>query len=92
MVAAVIRDSSPDITGTDDGLAKAPDIRESRRIRAELAVTEMHAGQEARRADQAANFPDSIGVSCYGLTFIRVRVRTTTSTLVLCPSRFRWGL
>ena len=65
MVAAVIRDSSPDITGTDDGLAKAPDIRESRRIRAELAVTEMHAGQEARRADQAANFPDSIGVSCY---------------------------
>lgn len=55
----------PDITGTDDGLAKAPYIRESRRIRAEFTVTEMHVGQEARGTGQAANFPDSIGIGCY---------------------------
>ena len=64
MVAAVIRDSNPDITGIDDGLAKAPYIRESRCIRTELTVMEMHIGQEARGVDQASSFPDSIGISC----------------------------
>ena len=34
----------PDIAGTSDGLAKAPYIRESRRIRAQLTVTEAHVG------------------------------------------------
>jgi len=65
MVAMVTRDSIYAPTGTDDGLAKAPYIRESRRIRAEFTVTEMHVGQEARGTGQAANFPDSIGIGCY---------------------------
>ena len=38
----------PDIVGTADGLAKAPYIRESRRIRAEFTVLEQHVGTEAR--------------------------------------------
>ena len=38
-----------DVIGTADGLAKAPYIRESRRIRAEFTVTEQHVGTEARR-------------------------------------------
>ncbi|MCC6682459.1 MAG: FAD-dependent oxidoreductase [Phycisphaeraceae bacterium] len=37
-----------DITGTSDGLAKAPYIRESRRIKALFTVTENHVGTEAR--------------------------------------------
>ena len=55
----------PDITGTADGLAKAPYIRESRRICAEFTVTENHIGHEARGADEAAFFDDSVGVGCY---------------------------
>ena len=38
----------PDIVGTEDGLAKYPYIRESRRVRAEFTVLEQHVGTEAR--------------------------------------------
>ena len=55
----------PDLTGTEDGLAKEPYIRESRRIRARFTVTEMHVGVQARASDQAESFPDSVGIGCY---------------------------
>ena len=56
----------PDITGTVDGLAMAPYIRESRRIRAEFTVTESHVGVQARGADAgSAVFADSVGIGCY---------------------------
>ncbi len=58
----------PDITGTDDGLAKYPYIRESRRIKAVFTVTELHVGLDARKAmgkDGAEPFDDSVGVGCY---------------------------
>ncbi len=55
----------PDIMGTADGLAKAPYIRESRRIRSRFVVTEQHIGQEARGQDQAAVFKDSVGIGSY---------------------------
>ncbi len=61
----------PDLVGTEDGLAKAPYIRESRRILAELTVTEQHVGTEARRKVleaqelQAEPFPDSVGLGSY---------------------------
>jgi hypothetical protein len=63
----------PDIVGTRDGLAKAPYIRESRRIQAEFTVLEQHVGTEARSRllnlppEQltAEAFPDSIGVGSY---------------------------
>jgi hypothetical protein len=62
-----------DAAGTEDGLAKYPYIRESRRIRAEFTVTEQHVGTEARTAAtgrsgsevQAASFEDSVGVGSY---------------------------
>lgn len=38
----------PDLTGTHDGLAQAPYIRESRRIKAMFTVTEAHVGSEMR--------------------------------------------
>ncbi len=58
----------PDLVGTADGLAKAPYIRESRRIRAVFTVTENHVGAEARPGTtQAERFPDSVGVGCYRL-------------------------
>lgn len=61
----------PDLVGTDDGLSKAPYIRESRRILAEFTITEQHVGTEARRKIknaenlQAAPFADSVGLGSY---------------------------
>jgi hypothetical protein len=62
-----------DVVGTEDGLAKCPYVRESRRIKADLTVVEHHVGTEARmertglpREDARAEvFPDSVGVGCY---------------------------
>jgi hypothetical protein len=63
----------PDVMGTTDGLAKAPYIRESRRIRAEFTVLERHVGTDARaevlkvpREDLTAErFADSVGIGSY---------------------------
>jgi hypothetical protein len=63
----------PDITDTEDGLARHPYIRESRRIRAEFTVLEQHVGTDARRKltgkkdDElaAAHFEDSVGIGSY---------------------------
>ena len=63
----------PEITGTDDGLAMAPYVRESRRIRAAFTVTENHVGTDARAAATgrkpgeftAEKFPDTVGIGSY---------------------------
>lgn len=63
----------PDVVGTEDGLAKYPYIRESRRIKAEFTVVEQLVSTEcrmketgARREDvKAAEFTDSVGIGCY---------------------------
>ena len=63
----------PDITGTEDGLAKYPYVRESRRIQAEFTVIEQHVGTDARakltgkkpEELSAELFHDSVGVGAY---------------------------
>ncbi len=61
-----------DIMGTDDGMAKYPYIRESRRIKAMFTVLEEHVGQDNRikvagpeRGKTAAHFYDSVGIGYY---------------------------
>lgn len=62
-----------DVVGTDDGLAMAPYIRESRRIRAEFTVVEQHVGTDARRSVAAGSvddlraeaFVDTVGIGSY---------------------------
>ncbi|HEX8288918.1 MAG TPA: FAD-dependent oxidoreductase [Pyrinomonadaceae bacterium] len=56
----------PDITGTADGLAKMPYVRESRRVKAEFTVCEQHVSA-ASRPDRkfAENFFDSVGIGFY---------------------------
>ena len=61
-----------DIMGTDDGLAKYPYVRESRRIRPVFRVLEEHVGKEnralvvgAQEAPTAAVFDDSVGIGYY---------------------------
>ena len=56
----------PEVLGTQDGLAAAAYVRESRRIAAEFTVLETHVGVEARPgADRAEAFRDTGGVGCY---------------------------
>ncbi len=63
----------PDLVGTDDGLAMAAYVRESRRIAAEFTVVEQHVGTEARekatgkkRGEITAEaFADTVGVGSY---------------------------
>lgn len=62
-----------DISGTEDGLAKTPYYRESRRIKAIYTVTEADIGRAQRAADthtdprevKASFFKDSVGVGLY---------------------------
>lgn len=62
-----------DVVGTEDGLAKHPYVRESRRIRALFTVTENHIGLEARmritgldeKEVRAESFSDSVGIGYY---------------------------
>jgi hypothetical protein len=66
----------PDIVGTDDGLAKYPYVRESRRIRAEFTVREQHvstavrmqvAGVKDPSEARAERFADSVGIGSYAI-------------------------
>ncbi|MBI3867338.1 MAG: FAD-dependent oxidoreductase [Verrucomicrobia bacterium] len=80
-----------DLLGTDDGLAKAPYIRESRRIRAAFTVTEEHCGRQARAQllglkeseVKARSYEDSIGVGHYN---IDLHPSTTGDNYIDVPS------
>ena len=62
----------PDVMGTEDGLAKYPYVRESRRIKARFTVLEEHVGKANRAmvtsgeaAQKSATFYDSVGIGYY---------------------------
>ncbi|MCB9768043.1 MAG: FAD-dependent oxidoreductase [Candidatus Omnitrophica bacterium] len=63
----------PEITGTEDGLAKAPYIRESRRLVSKFTITEAHVGTEMRmeitglpkEEVKALPFGYSVGIGSY---------------------------
>ncbi|UFJ40819.1 FAD-dependent oxidoreductase [Brevibacillus humidisoli] len=54
-----------DVFGTEDGLAIAPYLRESRRIKAEFTVLEQHLSPTCRPDGKAETFPDAVGIGCY---------------------------
>src|SRR5690606_3926307 len=61
-----------DIMGTEDGMAKYPYVRESRRIKALFTVLEEHVGAQNRAmitgkesGNSAADFYDSVGTGYY---------------------------
>ncbi|MEK6479512.1 FAD-dependent oxidoreductase [Catalinimonas sp. 4WD22] len=61
-----------DVMGTEDGMAKYPYVRESRRIKAEFTVLEEHVGAANRAlvtgktdGNTAASFDDSVGIGYY---------------------------
>ncbi|WP_214109397.1 FAD-dependent oxidoreductase [Acrocarpospora catenulata] len=56
----------PGISGTADGLAREPYIREARRIRAQFTITEPHVGVEARDGRIGSEvFHDTVGIGAY---------------------------
>jgi hypothetical protein len=62
----------PDVMGTEDGLAKYPYVRESRRIQAVFTVLEEHVGAANRAmitgketGNISAEFYDSVGIGYY---------------------------
>ena len=55
----------PDVMGTDDGFAKAPYIRESRRILAEYTIVEQDVSLDVRGEAGAVQYPDSVGIGMY---------------------------
>jgi hypothetical protein len=56
-----------DITGTSHGLAMAPYIRESRRIRAVTTIVEQDLSYAVRGEAGAVNYRDSVGIGMYRL-------------------------
>ncbi|HEV2931079.1 MAG TPA: FAD-dependent oxidoreductase, partial [Propionibacteriaceae bacterium] len=54
-----------DVTGSTDGLAMAPYIRESRRIKAQYTVVEQDLALAVRGERGAVTYPDSVGVGMY---------------------------
>ncbi|WP_244622739.1 FAD-dependent oxidoreductase [Microvirga brassicacearum] len=55
----------PDVLGTGDGLAQAPYIRESRRLRAVTTVVEQDLAVSARGDAGAIHYRDSVGTGAY---------------------------
>ncbi|MET8556251.1 FAD-dependent oxidoreductase [Streptomyces sp. NPDC004959] len=55
----------PDVMGTEDGLAKAPYVRESRRIKAVTTVTEHDVAIDLVGPTGGTRYPDSVGVGSY---------------------------
>ncbi|MDF2484715.1 MAG: dependent oxidoreductase, partial [Herbinix sp.] len=54
-----------DVMGTEDGLAKAIYVRESRRIKAEFTILEQHVATDCRKTEKAVQFDDSVGIGLY---------------------------
>jgi hypothetical protein len=62
----------PDVMGTPDGLAKAPYLREGRRLVAKTRVTETHVSAEGRAGSARAHpFPDAVGIGLYPMDLHR---------------------
>ncbi|MFN8853897.1 MAG: FAD-dependent oxidoreductase, partial [Armatimonadota bacterium] len=59
---------APEISGTPDGLAKAPYHREGRRLKARFTMREQDVSEACNPGcDRAVEYPDAVGVGCYAI-------------------------
>nr|WP_241158500.1 FAD-dependent oxidoreductase [Cohnella candidum] len=72
-----------DVLGTEDGLAKHPYIRESRRIKAVQTITEFDVSKELRGDQGLRRYDDSVGVGFY---FLDLHPTTRTNRMCYIPS------
>jgi hypothetical protein len=81
----------PDVMGTEDGLAKYPYVRESRRIRAEFTVLEQHIAYDVRGDRGAERFADSVGVGYFRLDLHPSTGMNTYIDMPACPFQIPLG-
>lgn len=81
----------PDVVGTADGLAKAPYVRESRRIRAITTVVEQDIALHVRGGHGAVTYPDSVGVGSYHLDLHPTTGGDTYLDMGCCPFQIPLG-
>ncbi len=80
-----------DITGSADGLAMAPYIRESRRIRAEYTVVEQDLALSVRGGKGAVEYGDSVGVGMYRIDLHPSTGGDTYIDVGCCPFQIPLG-
>jgi len=80
-----------DVTGGTDGLAQAPYIRESRRIRAEYTVVEQDLSLAVRGEKGAVRYPDAVGVGMYRIDLHPSTGGDTYIDVAACPFEIPLG-
>jgi len=80
-----------DVTGSADGLAQAPYIRESRRIRAEYTVVEQDISLAVRGDKGAIDYHDTIGVGMYRIDLHPSTGGDTYLDVGCCPFQIPLG-
>jgi hypothetical protein len=80
-----------DVMGTTDGLAKAPYIRESRRILARRRVVEQDLSLAVRGERGAVRYPDSVGVGMYRIDLHPSTGGDTYIDVASCPFQIPLG-
>ena len=81
----------PDVMGSDDGFAKAPYIRESRRIRARRTVVEQDLSYAVRGERGAVAYPDTVGVGMYRIDLHPSTGGDTYIDVASCPFQLPLG-
>jgi hypothetical protein len=80
-----------DLLGTKDGFAMRPYIRESRRIRAEVTVTESDIARDVRGRHGATRYADTVGVGAYRLDLHPTTGGDTYLDVEACPFEIPLG-
>ncbi len=80
---------SPDALGTEDGLARAPYLRESRRIVPQRRVLEQDIAADLR--SEAEPYPDSVGIGLYRLDLHPSATGRGYVDIGCCPFRLPLG-
>lgn len=80
-----------DVMGTADGLAKAPYIRESRRIEARYRIVEQDLSMAVRGDHGAVAYPDSVGVGMYRIDLHPSTGGDTYIDVASCPFQIPLG-
>jgi len=80
-----------DVLDTEDGLAKSPYIRESRRIKAVHTITEHHVSKEIRGDQGICRYEDSVGVGSYHLDLHLTTITNRTFYIPTYPYEIPLG-
>lgn len=81
----------PDITGTEDGMAQYPYVRESRRINSLFRILEQHIALDCRPDGMAEVYSDSVGIGLYRIDLHPSVQNPKSIDLSCCPFQIPLG-